>query len=125
MSKKGDGIDERDNINTQSPPKQASQMENVQETSESTQNDNNDNNSIRSLHVDCDSYKIAQVIFNLLDNAMKFTFDGKVYVSTTITATDISGSSQSAVTNRDSTGNPKDIRQGKANHHHNLMVMMA
>jgi signal transduction histidine kinase len=82
--KKND-IADRDNINAQTPPKQASQRENVQERSESIQNDNNDNNTVRPLYVDCDSQKIAQVIFNLLDNAMKFTFDGKIYVSTTIT----------------------------------------
>ena len=61
-------------------------MENVQAPSESSQIDNNYNNSTaRPLYVDCDSQKISQVIFNLLDNAMKFTFDGKIYVSTTIT----------------------------------------
>jgi signal transduction histidine kinase len=85
-----DGNKSGDNSTTPTPPKQASQRENVQETSESTQNDNNDkynnyNNTARPLYVDCDSQKIAQVIFNLLDNAMKFTFDGKIYVSTTIT----------------------------------------
>ncbi len=37
------------------------------------------------LYVDCDSQKISQVIFNLLDNAMKFTTDGSIVVSTTIT----------------------------------------
>ena len=37
------------------------------------------------LYVDCDSQKISQVIFNLLDNAMKFTTDGKIVVSTAIT----------------------------------------
>jgi two-component system, OmpR family, sensor histidine kinase VicK len=37
------------------------------------------------LYVDCDSQKISQVVFNLLDNAMKFTTDGKIVVSTTIT----------------------------------------
>ncbi len=37
------------------------------------------------LYVDCDSQKISQVVFNLLDNAMKFTTDGKILVSTTMT----------------------------------------
>jgi len=36
-----------------------------------------------SLYVDCDSQKISQVIFNLLDNAIKFTTEGLIYVSTT------------------------------------------
>ncbi len=40
---------------------------------------------ITFLYVDCDSQKISQVIFNLLDNAMKFTTDGKIVVSTAIT----------------------------------------
>jgi signal transduction histidine kinase len=35
-----------------------------------------------SLYADCDPQKIAQVVFNLLDNAMKFTFDGQILVST-------------------------------------------
>ncbi len=68
-------------------------------------NGNGNNHNFSPLYVDCDSQKIAQVIFNLLDNAMKFTFDGKVFVTTTTTV--ISGS-QSAVTNGNSTGNPKD-----------------
>ena len=42
---------------------------------------------------------------------MKFTFDGKVFVSTI--ATDVS-SSQSAVTNGNSTGNPKDSITGES-----------
>ncbi len=79
-----------DDSNTQAPSRHTGQTENGQATSESTQNNdndkyNNDNNTVRPLYVDCDSQKIAQVIFNLLDNAMKFTFDGKIYVSTTIT----------------------------------------
>ncbi|HYO05699.1 MAG TPA: HAMP domain-containing sensor histidine kinase [Phototrophicaceae bacterium] len=57
---------------------QQNQNENEQATKENAQNSNG------PLHVDCDSQKIAQVIFNLLDNAMKFTFDGKVFVSTAI-----------------------------------------
>ncbi len=36
------------------------------------------------LYVDCDPQKISQVIFNLLDNAMKFTTDGKIIVSTSL-----------------------------------------
>jgi signal transduction histidine kinase len=114
----GEGIDERESIgeresiNAQAPPpppKQTRRMENRHTTGESTQNDNSDydnyNSTVRPLYVDCDSPKIAQVIFNLLDNAMKFTFDGKICVSTTNT-TVISGS-QSAVNNRNSTGDPK------------------
>ncbi len=74
-----------DNSNTIAPPRQTGQMENGHATSKSTQNNSNDNNTVRPLYVDCDSQKIAQVIFNLLDNAMKFTFDVKIYVSTIIT----------------------------------------
>ena len=40
---------------------------------------------ITFLYVDCDSQKISQVIFNLLDNAMTFTTDCKIVVSTAIT----------------------------------------
>ncbi len=36
------------------------------------------------LYVECDPQKISQVVFNLLDNAMKFTNDGKIVVSTTV-----------------------------------------
>ncbi len=43
-----------------------------------------DNPNPRPLYVDCDSQKITQVVFNLLDNAMKFTFDGKVFVTTNV-----------------------------------------
>jgi signal transduction histidine kinase len=105
-----DGIGEMESINAQAPPpKQTRQMENHHSTGESSQNDNsiydNNNSTVRPLYVDCDPPKIAQVIFNLLDNAMKFTFDGKVYVSTTNT-TVISGS-QSGVNNWNSTGDPK------------------
>jgi signal transduction histidine kinase len=77
--------------NAQAPPKRASQTENGQEeTGEGTQNVNKDkhgrnNKTVQPLYVDCDSQKIAQVVFNLLDNAMKFTFDGKVFVTTAIT----------------------------------------
>jgi signal transduction histidine kinase len=38
----------------------------------------------RLLYVDCDPQKISQVVFNLLDNAMKFTSDGKIVVSTAV-----------------------------------------
>jgi signal transduction histidine kinase len=33
------------------------------------------------LYINCDSQKISQVIFNLLDNAMKFTAEGKIIAS--------------------------------------------
>jgi signal transduction histidine kinase len=45
-------------------------------------NSKSNGNTARPVYVDCDPQKIAQVIFNLLDNAMKFTDDGKVFVST-------------------------------------------
>jgi signal transduction histidine kinase len=35
-----------------------------------------------SLFIDCDPQKISQVIFNLLDNAIKFTEQGQVTIST-------------------------------------------
>jgi two-component system, OmpR family, sensor histidine kinase VicK len=46
---------------------------------------NNDEKKARHkpLYMDCDSQKISQVIFNLLDNAMKFTTEGQIVVSTT------------------------------------------
>ncbi len=37
--------------------------------------------TLQSFYIDCDSQKISQVIFNLLDNAMKFTAEGKIVVS--------------------------------------------
>ncbi|MGN6350838.1 MAG: sensor histidine kinase [Candidatus Nitrosocosmicus sp.] len=37
----------------------------------------------KPLYIDCDSQKISQVIFNLLDNAMKFTAEGLIVISTT------------------------------------------
>ena len=36
------------------------------------------------FYVNCDHQKISQVIFNLLDNAMKFTSKGKIFISTTL-----------------------------------------
>jgi two-component system, OmpR family, sensor histidine kinase VicK len=36
------------------------------------------------IYVDCDPQKISQVVFNLLDNAMKFTSEGKIIVSTSV-----------------------------------------
>jgi two-component system sensor histidine kinase VicK len=35
------------------------------------------------LYVDCDAQKISQVVFNLLDNAIKFTAEGQISVYTT------------------------------------------
>ncbi len=49
-----------------------------------TKQEMENNIRISPLYIDCDSQKISQVIFNLLDNAMKFTAEGKVIVSTTI-----------------------------------------
>jgi signal transduction histidine kinase len=68
----------------------------------SSSNSSNSSNH-RPLYVDCDSQKVAQVIFNLLDNAMKFTFEGKISVSTkTITC------KSTHLINGDHTDNPKD-----------------
>ena len=36
-----------------------------------------------AFYVNCDPQKINQVIFNLLDNAMKFSTKGKIFISTT------------------------------------------
>jgi signal transduction histidine kinase len=59
--------------------------ENIQNNSNnSNSNSNSNSNGHRHLYVDCDSQKVAQVVFNLLDNAMKFTFEGKIMVSTSI-----------------------------------------
>src|SRR6476620_824849 len=38
------------------------------------------------LYVDCDAQKISQVVFNLLDNAIKFTTEGRISVYTTTTS---------------------------------------
>ncbi len=54
----------------------------VEKREEKGKKKNNNQNS--SFYIDCDSQKISQVIFNLLDNAMKFTAEGKIIVSTTI-----------------------------------------
>jgi two-component system, OmpR family, sensor histidine kinase VicK len=45
--------------------------------------DSEKNSQDKPLYIDCDSQKISQVIFNLLDNAMKFTTEGQIVVSTT------------------------------------------
>ena len=34
------------------------------------------------IYIDCDPQKVSQVVFNLLDNSMKFTSEGKIIVST-------------------------------------------
>jgi two-component system, OmpR family, sensor histidine kinase VicK len=36
------------------------------------------------IYVDCDPQKVSQVVFNLLDNSMKFTTEGKIIVSTSV-----------------------------------------
>jgi signal transduction histidine kinase len=36
------------------------------------------------IYVDCDPQKVSQVVFNLLDNSMKFTAEGKIIVSTSM-----------------------------------------
>jgi two-component system sensor histidine kinase VicK len=38
------------------------------------------------IYVDCDPQKVSQVVFNLLDNAMKFTTEGKIIVSSSVNA---------------------------------------
>jgi signal transduction histidine kinase len=44
-------------------------------------NKNVDNNQNEGLIINCDSNKIDQALFNLVDNAMKFTDEGKLVVS--------------------------------------------
>ena len=39
------------------------------------------------MYVNCDAQKISQVVFNLLDNAMKFTAEGQISVYTSSTTT--------------------------------------
>ena len=39
----------------------------------------NNHHPLQPLYINCDSQKISQVIFNLLDNAMKFTARGQDY----------------------------------------------
>ncbi len=81
---------------------QQNQNQNEQIRRQNNQNDGNDD-AVRlpSLYVDCDSQKISQVIFNLLDNAMKFTFEGKVFVSTAIINNKYSRSSSSPSVSND------------------------
>ncbi|HEY6534591.1 MAG TPA: HAMP domain-containing sensor histidine kinase [Candidatus Nitrosocosmicus sp.] len=47
--------------------------------------DKNNSNHIASnpFYIDCDSQRISQVVFNLLDNAMKFTSNGCIMISIT------------------------------------------
>lgn len=59
------------------------------------------------LLIDCDPDKIRQVIFNLLDNAVRYTFQGKILVSTSLT----SGMGYyNKDTNADNTGKKDTIR---------------
>src|SRR6478609_11494309 len=46
------------------------------------------------LYVDCDAQKISQVVFNLLDNAIKFIAEGQISVYTTTTFSTYSSSFQ-------------------------------
>ncbi len=88
-------------------PKQHNEKENEHVREENTQN-NRDNYG--PLYADCDSQKIAQVIFNLLDNAMKFTFDGKIIVTTDTVISD-----HSYATNGESPNNSKEPGTDKGN----------
>ncbi|HEY0580015.1 MAG TPA: ATP-binding protein, partial [Candidatus Nitrosocosmicus sp.] len=49
---------------------------------ENNKEDDEKKSRYKPLYVDCDSQKISQVIFNLLDNAMKFTTEGLIAVFT-------------------------------------------
>jgi two-component system, OmpR family, sensor histidine kinase VicK len=62
------------------------QKQNIERESEmqlktNTQIPYNNHYPQQPLYINCDSQKISQVIFNLLDNAMKFTAEGKIIVS--------------------------------------------
>ena len=62
------------------------QEQNIERDSETqirpnTQIPYNNHHPKQPLYINCDSQKISQVIFNLLDNAMKFTEEGKIIVS--------------------------------------------
>ncbi len=74
------------------------------------ENIQNNGSNFGPLYADCDSQKIAQVIFNLLDNAMKFTFDGKILVTT-----DTVISHPSYATNEESPNNSKETGTDKEN----------
>ncbi|HVI21438.1 MAG TPA: HAMP domain-containing sensor histidine kinase, partial [Bacillus sp. (in: firmicutes)] len=58
-------------------------------TDEIEKKEENDNKkktiTYHPLYVDCDAQKISQVVFNLLDNAIKFTTEGQISVYTTTT----------------------------------------
>jgi two-component system sensor histidine kinase VicK len=54
------------------------------------------NDKIQSLFVRCDPIKISQVLFNLIDNAMKFTEEGKIIVSYKIGSTESAKNSSSS-----------------------------
>jgi signal transduction histidine kinase len=52
-------------------------------TEEDYENNNDEKKKgYKPLYIDCDSQKISQVVFNLLDNAIKFTEQGQIAVST-------------------------------------------
>jgi signal transduction histidine kinase len=62
----------------------AKQVQKGQQQQEKRQVPHPKNGPNHLLYVDCDPQKISQVVFNLLDNAMKFTTDGKIVVSTSL-----------------------------------------
>ncbi|MBA3978252.1 MAG: HAMP domain-containing histidine kinase [Nitrosopumilus sp.] len=79
--------DDNDNANKATSPKHTNQQQQQQQNQRGNSKNNSSSSSdntaaLRPLYADCDPQKISQVIFNLLDNAMKFTFDGQILVST-------------------------------------------
>jgi signal transduction histidine kinase len=46
------------------------------------ENSNKNKTGYYPLYINCDAQKISQVIFNLLDNAIKFTTEGQIFVYT-------------------------------------------
>jgi two-component system sensor histidine kinase VicK len=61
--------------------KQSIEIESETQIKTNTQIPYNDHHLRQPLYINCDSQKISQVVFNLLDNAMKFTAEGKIIVS--------------------------------------------
>jgi two-component system, OmpR family, sensor histidine kinase VicK len=68
------------------------------EEKEGEENNTNINNNEQVLLavVQCDPYKISQVLFNILDNALKFTAEGKVMVSAKMSSSSSSSSDVAA-----------------------------
>ena len=53
-----------------------------EERDKDEKNDNKNSIMHHPLYIECDPQKISQIVFNLLDNAVKFTAEGQITVST-------------------------------------------